>query len=294
MISTSVLYREPFSFSRLLKFYRDRALDGVEEVGDDFYRRWVRLGDCVGSFEVRDDPANHQLTVEISDSLKAHAPFILKRVAHMFDTACDPQEMLAGLAQFEDDVALKAQEDLRVPGCFDPFETSCRAILGQQVSVQAANVLASRIVKNYGGVLDVNDDGGHRVFPTPDEMLNLEPLEDYLGKLGVVSSRSRAIRSIAQLLKEPSAFSQVVETYDPDLVEEAYQELLAIKGIGPWTANYILMRAVGHKDAFLENDVGVARALPDLKPKERAQLAQSWRPWRSYAVLNLWSQEAQK
>ena len=171
-----------------------------------------------------------------------------------------------------------------MPGCFEPFETACRAVLGQQVSVVAANRLAARIVERYGTPVETGIEGLARAWPTPAEVLALAPLEDAFGQLGVIKTRSRVIAEIARMLDEgeldfgPSA-----------LVDEQMQRLLAVKGIGPWTANYIAMRAMSHPDAFLESDAGVVHALPDLTPKQRLALAESWRPWRSYAVISLWN-----
>ena len=100
----------------------------------------------------------------------------------------------------------------------------------------------------------------------------------------MIKTRSRVIAEIAWKLEQGELdFGSGV------LVDEQMAQLLSIKGVGPWTANYIAMRAMSHPDAFLESDAGVKHALPDLTPKQRLELAENWRPWRSYAVVSLWN-----
>ena len=173
---------------------------------------------------------------------------------------------------------------VRLPGCFDPFETACRAVLGQQVTVAAANKLAARVVEAHGARVETGIEGLTHAFPTPSEVLALDPIEDALGQLGVIRSRSRTIAEIARLLDTGE-----LDLGPGALVSEQMERLLAVKGVGPWSANYIVMRTMSCPDAFLETDAGVRHALPDLSPREALELAEQWRPWRSYAVMSLWS-----
>jgi AraC family transcriptional regulator of adaptative response / DNA-3-methyladenine glycosylase II len=206
----------------------------------------------------------------------------------MFDVDCDPQTIARGLAPLESAAPGSVQEGTRLPGCFDPFETACRAVLGQQVSVAAANKLAARIVERYGASVETRAEGLTHVFPTPAEILALDPIGGALGELGVIKTRSRVIADIARMLE-----SGELDLGPGALVDEQVGKLLSIKGIGPWTASYIAMRAMGHPDAFLESDAGVARALPGMTPKQRLEAAEAWRPWRSYAVIGLWNSLAE-
>ena len=127
------------------------------------------------------------------------------------------------------------------------------------------------------------------MWPTPLEVLDFDPIEDAFGELGVIKTRSRVIYEIADLL-----CSGELDFSGGSLPEDQMQRLLQIKGIGPWSANYIAMRAMSYPDAFLETDAGVAHALPDLSPKERVAVAEPCRPWRSYAVLSLWNSLAEQ
>lgn len=282
-------YRPPLRFGELLAFFRDRALAGVELVNEDSYARAVCLpaptgGEAAGWVRVEDDPQRNRLVVAMSDTLAPCAPQVIARVRRMFDVDCDPQTVTSGLAVLDEAVPGAVREGTRLPGCFDSFETACRAVLGQQVSVAAANRLAARIVEQFGRSVETGIEGARRTWPTPADIMGLNPIEDAFGQLGVIKTRSRVIAEIARLLEEGEL------DFGPGaIVEEQMERLLAIKGVGPWTANYIAMRALSYPDAFLESDSGVAHALPDLTPKQRLDLAEAWRPWRSYAVIMLWN-----
>lgn len=289
LITVRLGYRRPFRFSELLKFFRDRALQGVELVGANSYMRTVRISapddsTAQGWVRIEDDGEKSRLVITMPDVLAPCVPQVVARVRRMFDIDCDPAAVHAGLNALEETAPAALHEGTRLPGCFEPFETACRAVLGQQVSVVAANRLAARIVERYGTPIETGIEELTHAWPTPAEVLALSPLEDAFGQLGVIKTRSRVIAEIARMLDEGELH------FGPGvLVEEQMQRLLAVKGIGPWTANYIAMRAMSHPDAFLESDAGVAHALPDLTPKQRLALAESWRPWRSYAVVSLWN-----
>lgn len=289
LVTAHVKYRSPYRFGELLGFFRARALQGVEIVEDDAYLRAVRLigvdgAIAEGCVRVEDDPSGNRLLVTVSDELAPCMPQVVARVRRMFDVQCDPITVASGLSALENTVPGTVRVGTRLPGCFDPFETACRAVLGQQVSVAAAGKLAARIVEAYGTEVDTGIAGLARVWPAPADVLALGSAEDAFGQLGVIKSRSRTIAEIARLLE-----AKELDFNPGTIATEQMERLLAIKGIGPWTANYIAMRALSYPDAFLESDVGVAHALPNLTPKQRMALAESWRPWRSYAVISLWN-----
>ncbi len=282
-------YRPPYRFDDLLAFFHIRALEGVELVDADSYARTVRIEapdgtKAQGWVRVENDAGKNRLVATMSESLVTCVPQIVARLRSMFDVDCDPTAVADGLAALDEAVPGTLREGTRLPGCFDPFETSCRAVLGQQVTVSAANRLAARVVERYGHPIETGIDGLDYAWPNPAEMLALDPIEDALGSLGVIKTRSRVIAEIAWKLEQGELdFGSGV------LVDEQMAQLLSIKGVGPWTANYIAMRAMSHPDAFLESDAGVKHALPDLTPKQRLELAENWRPWRSYAVVSLWN-----
>jgi len=281
-------YRPPYRFEEMLDFLALRAIPGVECVRDGAYLRTLRLpgpdGPVLGWLQVRHDENRHRLDVTLSPSLLPVVPEALARVRHLFDLGCQPEAVLAGLQSMN---ALRpglAVAGRRVPGCIEPFEMAVRAVLGQQITVKAARTLAARVTEAFGTAVDTGVDGLSHVFPTPAEILALEGLiEGHLGPLGVIGSRARTIRALAGALSNGTL--DLSAEADP---ETQMTRLLALPGIGSWTAQYIAMRALGWPDAFLETDAGVKKALAPRTAKEMLQLAEAWRPWRSYAVLNLW------
>lgn len=246
-----------------------RALAGVEAVDDVSYSRTVRLVDSdgaetVGWIRVEDDPEGNQLLLTLTDSLAPHVPEVIGRVRRMLDIDCDPALIAEGIGSLGEIVLGAVTQGTRLPGCFEPFETACRAVLGQQVSVQAANKLAARIVEAYGEEIDLDcpAPGLTHAWPTPIEVLALDHIEDAFGELGVIKTRTRTIVEIARML----ACGELCLAFGT-APEEQMEGLLSIKGIGPWTANYIAMRVLNYPDAFLETDAGVAHALPGLLSK---------------------------
>ena len=160
----------------------------------------------------------------------------MARLRRQFDTDCNPHAVYEGIASLNETVSGAAVVGTRLPGCFDGFETAVRAVLGQQVSVAAANKLAARIVATCGIPIDTGIEGLERVFPTPDDILALRPIEEALGELGVIKARARTIAEVARLACSELDFNVGA------VVSEQTERLLAVKGIGPWTANYLAMR----------------------------------------------------
>ena len=282
-------YRPPLRFGELLAFFRDRALAGVELVDNESYARTVYIeipggGEVSGWIRVEDDPSHNALVLLMSESLLPATSMVVARVRRMFDLDCDPESVFEGLAAL-DDVRHGANVcGTRLPGCFDPFETCCRAVLGQQVSVAAANKLAARIVGEIGPHVQTGIEGLDRAWPSAREIAAIDDLAGTLGPFGVIRTRSSVIAEIARMAVSGDLCYDMLA--DP---VEQMDRLLHVKGIGPWTANYIAMRAYSFPDAFLEKDSGVAHALPDMTPKERAEGVEPCRPWRSYAVICLWN-----
>ena len=282
-------YRPPMRFADLLEFFRVRALEGVELVDEMSYSRTAcfRAPDGTtarGWIRVEDDPAKSALILSMSESLLPETSQVVARVRRMFDLDCEPH-VIHGCLRALDDLRPGANvSGTRLPGCFEPFETCCRAVIGQQVSVAAANKMAARIVEAFGGNVDTGIPGLSRSFPTPERIASFDDIATALGPLGIIRSRSSVIAEIARLILEGELALDA--TMSPI---EQMERLMAIKGIGPWTANYIAMRVLAYTDAFLETDAGVKHALPTLTPKERLAAVENLRPWRSYAVICLWN-----
>lgn len=283
-------YRPPYRWEAMLEFLALRAISGVELVAGGTYARTAALSNTEGRpvhgrVRVRHVPKKHALAVTISESLLPVLPQVLARVRHLFDLYCDPQAVYATLAAMNELRPGLCVLGTRLPGCFNVFEMAVRAVLGQQITVKAAGTLAARLVAAYGKAFENGGDGLTHVFPAPATILALDgPVENHLGPLGVTAARAQTIRALAQALNQNAI--NLGPCADP---AAEIAKLTAIRGIGNWTAHYIAMRAMAWPDAFLETDVGLKKALGAGTPKELLQMAEAWRPWRSYAVVNLWN-----
>ncbi|MBI3522989.1 MAG: helix-turn-helix domain-containing protein [Betaproteobacteria bacterium] len=278
-------YRPPYDFARVLAFLATRAIPGVESVSAGVYRRILRVGDetahaASGWLEVSRAPQRHALQLRFSAALAGMTQAVLSRAKQVFDVAADPQEIGAALGPLA-----AGAEGLRLPGGFDPFELALRAILGQQVSVKAARTLALRFVEAFGERVVTPFDGLTRAFPAPSAVAKLR--RDDIGRLGIVGQRAEAMIAIAQAVR--SGALDLGNAAEP---AQAIAALCGIRGVGPWTAHYIAMRALAWPDAWPPQDVALLKALhlPNTGKGQRQAdaLAEAWRPWRSYAVLHLW------
>lgn len=281
-------YRPPYAWREMLAFLTDRVVPGVESVTAGVYRRTVRIahGGAVhaGWLAVENMAGKNALAVTLAPSLLPVLPLVLAKVRHFFDLDCDPEaihEKLADLETVREGIRIPG---LRVPGCFDAFEMAVRAILGQQITVKAARTLAARMALHFGAEIATPFPELTRAFPSPETIAELsgEP-ESHLGPLGIIRTRARSIRALAEaLLRDGLRLSPAA---DPDPQMEA---LLALPGFGQWTAQYVAMRALAWPDAFPHTDLGVKKALAGRSDREILAMAEAWRPWRSYATMNLW------
>ncbi|MEN1972129.1 AlkA N-terminal domain-containing protein [Luteimonas sp. MJ204] len=280
-------YRPPYDFAAMLAFLRGRALPGVESVGDAHYARviagidgaphgWLRVSAWPGD--------EHALRLELHAAQAARLLDIVQRLRRMFDLDADPQVIAATLS-VDDRLRplLHARPGLRLPSGWDGFEIAVRAVLGQQVSVAAARTLATRLVQRFGEVMpEPFDEGLDHLFPTPDALAEAD-----LGSIGLTRARAETVRGVARALLDGR-----VDFHPEHTLDEFAARWVALPGIGPWTAQYIAMRALGHPDAFPAEDLVLQKALPTdgsrLTAKALGARAEAWRPWRAYAVIHLW------
>jgi AraC family transcriptional regulator of adaptative response / DNA-3-methyladenine glycosylase II len=287
-ISLELAYRPPFDWSRLLAFLGRRAIRGVEANGDGVYRRMVALPvgagrdglqhaePATGWIEVAHVPARATLRVAIAPGLAGVLPAIAARVRRLFDLAADPAEIAAQLGSLA-----TPRPGVRVPGAFEGFEVAVRAILGQQVSVAAATTLAGRFATTFGTPVATPHAGLTHVFPGPRRVAGADWRE--VAALGIVGARAQALVTLARAMASGEL------TLDPTADPAAtLSSLAALPGVGPWTAQYIGMRALGWPDAFPESDLGILKALGTTRPAVARERAEAWRPWRAYAVMHLW------
>lgn len=288
-VTIALGYHPPYQWERILSFLAQRAIPGVEAVVDGEYRRVMRLSDPCGNavlgwIRVCHRPPKNALSVTMSESLLPVLPRLLGRVRDLFDLCCEPCAISEVLTVMNEDKPGTFIPGIRVPGCVDPFELCVRAVLGQQITVKAAGTLAGKVAAAFGRPVESGVDGLRYAFPTPGDILALEgPIEERFGALGVIAARARAIHALARQCAEDSMAWGLCA--DPEAEAKKLQQ---IKGIGPWTAKYIAMRAMKWTDALPETDLGIRRALDGRTPKEILAMSEKWKPWRSYATMALW------
>ncbi|MFP1681503.1 DNA-3-methyladenine glycosylase 2 [Alloalcanivorax sp. C16-1] len=273
-------YRPPYDWPALRDFLGQRAIAGVESVEDGVYRRTVALRrrdhGYRGWLAVAPVKGRDQLAVTLSASLAGAVPEVLARLRPLFDLDCQPTEVAAALGPL-----IEAHPGLRVPGAFDGFEAAVRAVLGQQITVRAAQTLAGRVAAALGEPLETPFAALTHTFPDAATVAATDA--DTLGGLGILRSRVGAIRALA------SACDRGELTLAPGApVEDTLAALKALPGIGDWTAHYLALRALSWPDAFPAADYGVLKALGERSPARARRHAEAWRPWRAYAVMALW------
>jgi AraC family transcriptional regulator of adaptative response / DNA-3-methyladenine glycosylase II len=258
-------------------------------VADDVYRRTVaaRKGKIIhyGWISVANQPKENALSVTLATTLLPVLSHVLARIRFLFDVNCSPDKVYERLVTMNEIVPNICVPGIRVPGCFDPFEIAVRAILGQQITVKAATTLAGRLTSAFGEKIETPFEKLSFTFPLPDRICALgSPIEDHLGPLGITAVRARSISTVAAAL----ATNAISLSYTANPVDEM-EKLSKLPGFGPWTVQYIAMRALGWPDAFPHTDYGVMKALSDRTPQEILTLSQRWSPWRAYATVLLWN-----
>ena len=276
-------YRPPLDWEALLAYLGARAVPGVEVVEGGCYLRTVALGEHRGWVAVTPAlGAANALQVEASLSLAPALMPLLARLRTLFDLDAEPEAIATHLAA-DPRLAprVRRRPGLRVPGALDGFELALRAVLGQQVSVRAATTLAGHVADAFGEPAETPHPALGR-FPVSAARL-AEAAPEQIAALGVTRARAACIVALARAVADGSL------RLEPGAdVEETLARLQALPGIGPWTAQYVALRALHWPDAFPDGDLGLRRALGGLTPAALRQVAEAWRPWRAYAALHLW------
>lgn len=276
-------YRPPYDWEAMLAFLRRRALLGVEHVDHQSYARTVRLGAHSGWIRVTQRSEKNVLQVEFTHSLNAVLPVLLRRLRNLFDLSARPDLITQHLSQDPLLAArIMASPGLRVPGAFDGFEMAVRAILGQQITVQAAATLGGRFTTALGEPFATPVAGLTHLSPLPARVAQCSV--DEIARLGIVSARTRCILALAEHCTQGTL--QLDAASHPD---QTISQLLSLPGIGDWTAQYLAMRALRWPDAFPAGDIVVRNNLGGLSAREAEARSQQWRPWRSYAVMHIWN-----
>ncbi|WP_202842983.1 DNA-3-methyladenine glycosylase 2 family protein [Luteimonas saliphila] len=294
VLALRLAYRPPYDFAAMLDFLRGRALPGVEVVDATHYLRVIGDADApgwlrVGAWPRGDGEEGHALKLEVHGCPPARLLGLVERVRRMFDLDADPRAINDTLSR---DPRLRAlvrkRPGLRLPSGWEGFEIALRAVIGQQVSVAAARTLTTRLAERFGTPLPdaFAARGLAHFFPAPERLVDAD-----LAGIGLTAARAATIRTIAQAVVDGRVDFRAERTLD-----EIVERWTALPGIGPWTAQYIALRALGHPDAFPAEDLVLQKhAVGDggrLTSRQLLVHAEPWRPWRGYAVIQLWRDAA--
>ncbi len=278
-------YRPPYDWSHLQRFLAARALRGIETADGERYARTVRTPDGGWAIvQLRPIAGEDALEFRVScadASALLHLSSVARRV---FDQAADPETIVSAL---QTDALLrplvKRRPGLRIPGVWDPFECAVRAIIGQQVSFLAGITLVARLVERTGEPITTPVQGLTHLFPRASDVVAAN-----LRGLGLTGGRIAALKELANALVDGTLdFSASAD--------EVVGQLTRIRGIGPWTAQYVALRALGEPDAFLSSDLVLRRiasggsSQQTLTASALEKRAEAWRPWRAYATIHLWA-----
>jgi AraC family transcriptional regulator, regulatory protein of adaptative response / DNA-3-methyladenine glycosylase II len=272
-------FRGPLDWDALIAYLAARAIPGVEHVSGNTYRRTIVIEGDPGVLELFPGGGDYLVLIAHLPHWEEliHVVSRARRIADLDFDLDEPAGHLAGDPTISP--LLRARPGLRTPGTWDPFETGVRTIIGQQVTIAAANTISGRLVERLGTpVVGLRQIGLTHTFPPPSRLANAD-----LARLGLTRARQRAIRSFARTVAENE-----IRLDGSISLDELIASLTAIDGLGSWTAHYLALR-LGEPDAFPATDAGLQRTVTELAPRVAlAQLAERWRPWRALAATHLW------
>jgi AraC family transcriptional regulator of adaptative response / DNA-3-methyladenine glycosylase II len=306
-VGLDLLHTPPFDATSWFRHVADRAVPGLERaswagepapgtssssVSDTHHHTITRLlrapgGIAVTHVHLAPDGSAVRADLELaSPSEASDLTWAVERLRRWLDLDADPAAVSAALRA---DPLLagpvSARPGLRVPGTVDPFEIAVRAVVGQQVSTAAARTVVGRIVTALG------EPGpeGLCLFPTADELAAV-PV-DVLRAFGLNQGRASTLGVIARAVADGLPLEHGADA------PRVHAALLALPGVGPWTADYVVLRALGDPDVFPAGDLVLRYAIAQLpggageavSMRDARARAERWRPWRGYAAQHLWS-----
>jgi len=274
--------RVPFAYEGVFGHLAAGAVPGCEEVRDGAYRRSLRLP-CGNALVGLTPEVDHVRCLLVLDDFRDLATAIA-RCRRLLDLDADPEAVIDTLTRDPDLApAVTKAPGQRIPRTVDEAELAVRAVLGQQVSTKAARTHAGRLVAAYGQPVQDPDGGLTHTFPSVEDLADIDPIH-----LAVPKARQRTLSALVAGLADNSVILDAGSDW-----ECARTQLLALPGVGPWTAEVIAMRGLGDPDAFPASDLGLQLAAKQLglPTHQRALIERSarWRPWRSYATQHLWT-----
>jgi len=292
-------FKAPFDWPRILRFFAGRATPGVEVVEDGAYRRAIDWAGDSGTLTVRPHARKRCLVATIEGPAGRHAEALSAPIARMFDLHADPKAIGAHFASDPWLAPLiEAAPGLRVPGAWSAFELVVRAIVGQQVSVKAATTIIGRLVQRAGQRIEHHPhEGTAWRFPTPAALATAD-----MTQIGMPGKRVAALQGVAAAVASGAVPLDSHRTHATGHSAECTAlraALLALPGIGPWTVEYVAMRAWRDADAWPAWDLVLMQSIaardPSLRrPTQQRVRTDAWRPWRAYAAMHLWNEVADR
>ncbi|MCQ4122223.1 DNA-3-methyladenine glycosylase family protein [Rhodococcus tibetensis] len=277
-------YRDPFTHAPLWSALRAHTVAGLERHDPDTgaHTRVVNAAHGPALVTVVVRPERRHVEANMVPAHSADVGELTDIVRRWLDLDADPLAIDAALGRHPELASLVAlRPGLRRLGCVDGFETAILTVLGQQVSLAAARTFGARLVAAYGRPVH----GDFCAFPTPEVLADRSP-EELRSAIGLTGARARTVHALAE-----AAAGGLPLDSDTEPVEFR-AGLLALPGIGPWTADYLTVRVLGDPDAFPADDLVLKRALGVGKGSDATAVAEAWRPWRAYALFHLWTAEA--
>lgn len=274
-------WRPPYDAAAMLAFLSARPLAGVEALEGDTWRRTLALSHRgqrhQGWISLHFDTARGEARAAVAPSLAPCLGALTARLRHLLDLDAEPDAIAQALR------GMPAPEcpGLRVPGCIDGFETTVRIVLGQHITVAAACTITGRLVARFGEPIATPHAGLTHLFPTAQALAGASA--EAIGTLGIVRTRVAALQALAR-----AVVAGELHLHPAAPLQATLAALRALPGVGDWTVELVKLRVLAWPDAFPASDVGVTRALGGIGPAAARQLAEAWRPWRSYAVMRLW------
>ncbi|MDO6566941.1 AlkA N-terminal domain-containing protein [Alteromonas sp. 1_MG-2023] len=266
-ISLRLYFRPPYHWGQVREFLALRAIGGVETITEDTYSRYICVGGESGFISATFNERANGFDVKIRLPNLAYVYKTVEQIKQLLDLHAAPELIEKSLqaAGLADSLLTKG---LRLPGTWTVFESGCRAIVGQQVSVKAAINQAGLLAQHLGATATVEqadfEGGKHYCFPEPEAVASSD-----LAFLRMPNARKNALRDFAELFKNGNLPS--------------HDEILSIKGVGQWTLDYLKMRGERDPDVYLAGDL-IVRKMAGKHPVSPQEAA----PWQSYLTLQLW------
>jgi len=282
--TVSLSPRGDYNIAPTLDFLRMRALPGVEIGGVKTYARVLKWGDALGWLEIGMGPKGLMLT--LSENLAPQLRPLVANVRGAFDLDAEMTAVDAHLARDPGLAAdVKREPGVRVPGALDGFETTIRAVLGQQVTVAGARTLTDRLVQTFGqrtaGFQPAS--GGQLTHAFPEAIALANAGADAIAKIGLPKKRAETLHHLAVASAEGKL------PISRGAIAAGRAALATIPGIGPWTIEYVALRALGDPDAYPATDIALINALG-----RKGETLEHLKPWRAYAAIRLWRRAAKK